>query len=68
MCNIAQMVNVLQSVLLTDGPEGRNTVRTSTYWAFMLFKPHRGNTSVRVEADGMELPQAGRGGRGPQPA
>jgi len=67
MCNIAQMVNVLQSVLLTDGPEGRNTVRTSTYWAFMLFKPHRGNTSVRVEADGMELPQAGRGGRGPQP-
>ena len=49
MCNIAQMVNVLQSVLLTDGPEGKNCVRTTTYYAFMLFKPHRGKTAVRVE-------------------
>jgi alpha-N-arabinofuranosidase len=49
MCNIAQMVNVLQSVLLTDGPEGKNCVRTTTYYAFMLFKAHRGKTAVRVE-------------------
>jgi len=49
MCNIAQMVNVLQSVLLTDGPEGRNCVRTTTYYAFMLFKAHRGKTAVPVE-------------------
>jgi alpha-N-arabinofuranosidase len=49
MANIAQMVNVLQSVLLTDGPEGKNCVRTSTYWAFMLFKPHRSKTAVQVE-------------------
>jgi len=49
MCNIAQMVNVLQSVLLTDGPEGRNCVRTTTYYAFLLFKPHRGKTAVPVE-------------------
>ena len=48
MCNIAQMVNVLQSVLLTDGPEGKNCVRTTTYYAFMLFKPHRGKTAVPV--------------------
>ena len=49
MCNIAQMVNVLQSVLLTDGPEGKNCVRTTTYYAFMLFKPHRGKTAVPVD-------------------
>ena len=49
MCNIAQMVNVLQSVLLTDGPEGNNCVRTTTYYAFMLFKPHRGRTAVHTD-------------------
>jgi alpha-N-arabinofuranosidase len=73
MCNIAQMVNVLQSVLLTEGPEGKTTVRTTSYHAFMLFKPHRDKTAIRVEADGNALPEAGfgggRGGRGgPQQA
>jgi alpha-L-arabinofuranosidase len=36
-------------LLLTDGPEGRNCVRTTTYYAFMLFKAHRGKTAVPVE-------------------
>jgi alpha-N-arabinofuranosidase len=71
MCNIAQIVNVLQSVLLTDGPEGKNCVRTTTYYAFMLFKPHRGNTAVEVETDAPRLTdfggRGGRGGRGGQP-
>jgi alpha-N-arabinofuranosidase len=49
MCNIAQIVNVLQSLLLTDGPQGEQCIRTTTYHAFMLFKPHRTKTSVRVE-------------------
>jgi alpha-L-arabinofuranosidase len=49
MCNIAQIMNVLQSVLLTDGPEGRKCIRTSTYYAFWLFKAHRGKTALRVE-------------------
>jgi alpha-N-arabinofuranosidase len=49
MCNIAQIVNVLQSLLLTDGPQGEHCVRTTTYHAFMLFKAHRAKTSVRVE-------------------
>src|SRR5579859_2805312 len=49
MCNIAQIVNVLQSLLLTDGPEGSNCIRTTTYYAFQLFKPHRGKTAIRVE-------------------
>jgi alpha-N-arabinofuranosidase len=51
MCNIAQIVNVLQSLLLTDGPEGRRCVRTTTYYAFQLFKPHRSKTAVRVETE-----------------
>ncbi len=49
MCNIAQMVNVLQSLLLTDGPEGQHCVRTTTYYAYELFKPHRSKTSLRTE-------------------
>ncbi len=51
MCNIAQIVNVLQSLLLTDGPEGKQCVRTTTYHAFVLFKGHRSKTAVKVEAD-----------------
>jgi alpha-N-arabinofuranosidase len=49
MCNIAQMVNVLQSLLVTDGPHGDHCIRTATYHAFSLFKPHRSKTAVRVE-------------------
>ena len=67
MGNIAQIVNVLQSVLLTDGPEGRNTVRTTSYHAFALFKGHRGKMAVRTEADGNKMPSfGGRGGGPPQ--
>src|ERR1035437_10039942 len=51
MCNIAQMVNVLQSLLLTDGADGENCVRTTTYHSFSLFKPHRSKTAVRVESE-----------------
>jgi len=57
MCNIAQMMNVLQSLLLTDGPEGRTSVRTTTYHAFMLFKAHRGQTSV-VTRPASDTPQS----------
>ena len=49
MCNIAQITNVLQSLLLTNGPEGDRCVRTTTYYAFLLFKEHRGKMSVHVE-------------------
>jgi alpha-N-arabinofuranosidase len=70
MCNIAQMVNVLQSMLLTDGPEGKNCVRTTSYYAFMMFKPHRSKTSVQVETDASAAaaPAGGRGGKqAPEP-
>ena len=48
MCNIAQIVNVLHSVLLTEEDK---CIRTPTYYAFELLKPHRGKTSVKVEND-----------------
>jgi len=51
MCNIAQIVNVLQSLLLTNGPGGEQCVRTTTYYAFLLFKPHRSKMAVRVETE-----------------
>jgi alpha-N-arabinofuranosidase len=54
MCNIAQIVNVLQSLLLTDGPTGQNCVKTTTYHAFALFKPHRSKTAVKVESGGTD--------------
>jgi len=46
MCNIAQMVNVLDSMLLTSGDK---CVRTPSYYAFELAKPHRGKTSLKTE-------------------
>lgn len=46
MCNIAQMVNVLHSLLLT---EGEKCVRTTTYHVFDMMKGHRNKTAVRVE-------------------
>ena len=40
MANIAQMVNVLQSMILTEGPR---MVKTPTYFAFKLFSAHQEN-------------------------
>jgi alpha-N-arabinofuranosidase len=44
--NIAQMVNVLQAMILTDG--ARMTV-TPTYWVFEMYKVHQGATSLPIE-------------------
>jgi alpha-N-arabinofuranosidase len=46
MCNIAQTVNVLHSVVLAHE---NNCVRTTSYYAFQMQKPHRSKTAVRVE-------------------
>jgi alpha-L-arabinofuranosidase len=46
MAAIAQMVNVLQAMLLTDGPR---MVKTPTYWVFDLYTPWQGATSLPVE-------------------
>ena len=44
--NIAQMVNVLQAMILTDGP--RMTV-PPTYWVFEMYKVQQGATALPVE-------------------
>jgi alpha-N-arabinofuranosidase len=46
--NIAQMVNVLQSLLLTDG--GR-MVKTPTYWVFDMYKDYQDATVLTVDVD-----------------
>ena len=43
MANLAQMVNVLQSLLLT---EGEKMIKTPTYHVFDLFKNHQGGEAV----------------------
>jgi alpha-N-arabinofuranosidase len=46
MTNIAQVVNVLQAVLMTAGP---TLVKTPTYHAFSLHRPHIGAEALQVE-------------------
>jgi alpha-N-arabinofuranosidase len=46
MTNIAQMVNVLQAMILTDGPR---MVRTPTYYAFLMYRPFQGATALPVD-------------------
>lgn len=48
MANIAQTVNVLQAMVLTDGPR---MLRTPTYWVFEMFKVHQGGFHVPVILD-----------------
>lgn len=52
MANIAQVVNVLQAMLLTDGDR---MIRTPTYHVFDLYKSHQGGTSLRMEVDSREV-------------
>jgi alpha-N-arabinofuranosidase len=56
MANIAQMVNVLQSMVLTDGEK---MLVTPTYWVFEMFKVHQGATFLPVE---LQTPQYQFGG------
>jgi alpha-N-arabinofuranosidase len=48
MSNIAQMVNVLQAMIMTDGPR---MVLTPTYHVFEMFKVHQGATSLPVDTE-----------------
>ena len=52
MACIAQMVNVLQSVLLTQGPD---MVKTPTYYIFKMYKHHQGATCVDSYIAGNEF-------------
>lgn len=46
MANIAQIVNVLQAMILTDGPK---MVLTPTYYVFDMYKPHKGATFLPMD-------------------
>ena len=46
MANLAQVVNVLQAVVMTDGPA---CFKTPTYHALQLHRPHMGAEALRVE-------------------
>ena len=46
MANIAQAVNVLQSVVLTEGAQ---MVKTPTFYVFKMFKPHHDARLVHSE-------------------
>jgi alpha-N-arabinofuranosidase len=52
MANIAQMVNVLQSVILTDGAK---MVRTPTYYAFLMYRPFQGSAALPVQVNSPDL-------------
>ena len=54
MACIAQMVNVLQSVLLTEGPR---MVKTPTWHVFHMFRDHQGAQGLPVKL--AEVPAAG---------
>jgi alpha-L-arabinofuranosidase len=48
MANIAQMINVLQAMILTDKEK---FVRTPTYYVFKMYVPFQGAASVPVTLD-----------------
>jgi alpha-N-arabinofuranosidase len=46
MSNIAQMVNVLQAMILTDKEK---MVRTPTYYAYLMYRPFQDATSLPIK-------------------
>lgn len=52
MANIAQVVNVLQAMILTDGPK---MVLTPTYYVFDMYKKHMGATYLPLDIQCDEL-------------
>ncbi|HXN35172.1 MAG TPA: alpha-N-arabinofuranosidase [Opitutaceae bacterium] len=55
MANIAQMVNVLQAMILTEGDK---IVLTPTYHIFEMMSVHQGATSLPLDVETPNLPQA----------
>ncbi|GAP06402.1 alpha-L-arabinofuranosidase [Anaerolinea thermolimosa] len=52
MANIAQMVNVLQAVILT---EGENMLVTPTGYVYEMYAPHQGAQSLRLRVETPEI-------------
>lgn len=57
MANIAQVVNVLQAMILT---EGGKMLLTPTYHVFALYRPHQGARQLETYAETMLLGQDGQ--------
>lgn len=57
MANIAQTVNVLQAMILTDKDA---MLRTPTYHVFEMYKVHQGATALAVEVAGPDYIQGDR--------
>ncbi|MBB6251970.1 alpha-N-arabinofuranosidase [Nitrospirillum iridis] len=57
MANIAQMVNVLQAMILTDGPR---MLLTPTYHVFDMYQGFQGATSLPVVVTGPDYSVGGR--------
>ncbi|PPU81135.1 alpha-N-arabinofuranosidase [Xanthomonas sacchari] len=56
MANIAQMVNVLQAMILTDGDR---MLLTPTYHVFMLYKPYQDATALPLQITTPDYRHAG---------
>ncbi len=56
MANIAQLANVLQALILTEGPR---MLLTPTYHAFDLYLPFQGATPLQIELDTPAYREAG---------
>jgi alpha-N-arabinofuranosidase len=56
MANIAQMINVLQALLLV---KEESCVKTPTYHVFDLYRPHKGANAVRFLTAGESLTDGG---------
>ncbi len=56
MANIAQLINVLQAVLLV---EEEKCIKTPTYHVFDLYQPHKGAQAVRFESLAEEFSDGG---------
>ncbi|MCR5685170.1 MAG: alpha-N-arabinofuranosidase [Lachnospiraceae bacterium] len=55
MANIAQLVNVLQSVILTEGPK---MVKTPTYYVFKMYADHQ---DAELVSSSLEIGETGMG-------
>lgn len=55
MANIAQIVNVLQSVILTDGPQ---MLLTPTYYVYDLYKGHQDGTLIDSYIEAQNIGEA----------
>jgi alpha-N-arabinofuranosidase len=56
MANIAQMINVLQAMLLT---KGKKMVKTHTYYVFKMYKVHQGATYLPMNIRAAEYKYKG---------